>query len=203
MKSLFSNFNYRLSPSIPKLLKKILSVEGQITHSEYLLLFNFASQLSSGCILEIGSYRGRSTLVLALGSLMNHGVLVYAIELHQTSEGVLRGGFDPKDRVEFLRNILLVGLGEIMHLVNVSSEMVSKGWNKDIELLWLAGDHRYEAVKIDFDCWEPYAISGALIAFHDSRDPNLGASRVITDAISSGRFKRTYQADLTTVLEKI
>ena len=203
LKCLFSHPERTTSPSVPKHLKKILSVEGQISPSECLLLFHLASKVSSGCIVEIGSYRGRSTVALALGSLASSGAPVYAIEPHEPFQGVLGGNFGPKDRNEFFKNILRTGVSEIVRLVNLSSEVVSKGWNKEIALLWIDGDHRYEAVKRDFDCWEPFVFQGGLIVFHDSINLTLGPSKVISAAISSKRCKTIRQVDTTTVLEKI
>lgn len=203
LKSLFLRFKFKVSPSMPKHLKKILSVEGQISPSECLLLFDLASQVSSGCIVEIGSYRGKSTVALALGSLANSRVPIYAIEPHEPFEGVLGGDFGPKDRIKFFENILRTGVGEIVHLVNLSSEVVSKGWNKEISLLWIDGDHRYKAVKRDFVCWETFVVKGGLIAFHDSTNPNLGPSKVIAEALSNGGFKQIRQVGETIVLRKL
>jgi hypothetical protein len=203
LKSLFLRFKFKVSPSIPKHLKKILSVEGQISPSECLLLFDLASQVSLGCIVEIGSYRGRSTVALALGSLAKSRVPIYAIEPHESFKGVLGGDFGPKDRIEFFKNILRTGVGEIVHLVNLSSEVVSKGWDKEISLLWIDGNHRYEAVKRDFLCWEPFVVKGGLIAFHDSTNLNLGPSKVITESLYTGGFKQIQQVQLTTILRKL
>lgn len=203
LKSLLLRLKFRVSPSVPKHLKNVLSVEGQISPSECLLLFDLASQVSLGCIVEIGSYRGRSTVALASGSLANNRVPIYAIEPHEPFKGITGADFGPKDRVEFFRNILRTRVGEIVHLVNLRSEVVSKCWNKQISLLWIDGDHRYPAVKRDFDCWEPFVVKNGLIAFHDSTNPNLGPSRVIADVISSRRFKWIRQVNTTTVLKKL
>jgi len=184
-------------------MKKIFSVEGQISYSECSLLFNLASRISSGCIVEIGSYRGRSTVALASGSMTGSRVAVYAIEPHESFTGALGGVFGPQDRKEFFKNVLRTGVGEIVRLVNLPSKVVSKGWDKEIALLWIDGDHKYEAVRRDFDCWEPFVVKGGIIAFHDSKDPELGPSKVIDEAISSRKFKQICQIDETTVLEKL
>lgn len=195
---LFNNFFVT-----PKHLRKIMSAEGHISSFECLLLFELASRVSSGCIVEIGSYRGRSTIALALASLRNSKVPIYAIDPHEAFKGVLGGDFGPNDRIQFFKNILRTGVGQIVHLVNLSSEAVSKGWDKEIALLWIDGDHRYESVKRDFDCYEPFVQKGGLIVFHDSIDPDLGPSKVISIALSSGGFKLIRQVGLTTVLEKV
>ena len=194
---------YELSPSTPKHLRKILSVEGKITPSECSLLFELASQVSSGCIIDIGSYRGRSTVALALGSLANGGVPVYAIDPHEPFKGICGGDFGPKDRIAFFKNVLRTDVGEVVRLVNLSSEVISKGWSREVALLWIDGDHRYEAARRDFECWEPFVVKGGLIGFHDSINPGLGPGKVIAEAMPSGKFDKIMQVDLTTVLRKL
>lgn len=202
LKSLYLRFKFKM-PWVPKHVNKIFSVEGQISLDEGLLLYDLASRVYSGCIVEIGSYRGKSTVALALGSMAGNSVPVYAIDPHDSFKGILEGEFGPKDRIEFFKNILRTGVGGIVHLVNLKSEAASKGWNKEISLLWIDGDHRYPEVKKDFTCWNPFVVKGGSIVFHDSTDPSLGPSRVISEIISSGKFKVIRQVISTTILKKI
>ena len=37
----------------------------------------------------------------------------------------------------------------------MTSEEASRGWNHPVRVLWIDGDHRYEAAKLDFTLWEP------------------------------------------------
>ena len=46
--------------------------------------------------------------------------------------------------------------------------------NEPIEFLFIDGDHEYNAVKLDFDLWEPKVMNGGIIAFHDSNAPGPG-----------------------------
>jgi len=52
----------------PGLVDKILWIEGATSREEVVHLHNFASRIADGCIVEIGSFRGRSTAALAIGS---------------------------------------------------------------------------------------------------------------------------------------
>ncbi|MGP8068317.1 MAG: class I SAM-dependent methyltransferase [Candidatus Bathyarchaeia archaeon] len=183
-------------------LQAVYSVEGWLSAPECSLLYDLASQVSSGCIVEVGSYRGRSTVALAKGSLANGGVPVYAIDPHDQFIGAMGWVFTPKDRIAFLENILRTQVAEIVHIVNLSSEVVVKGWREEVKLLWIDGDHRYEAVKRDLNCWTPFVSKECPVAFHDSTYPGLGPSKVIAESMSSGRFTLIRQVDLTTVLEK-
>lgn len=183
-------------------LRKALSIKSQVHPDEVQLLFRLAKEVSRGCILEVGSYRGRSTVALALGSQHGSNVPVYAVEPHEEFTGVFGGRFGPGDRCEFFKNMIRTKCARTVRLINVSSEVVSKGWDKPIGLLWIDGDHRYEAVKRDFECWEPYVLPQGLVAFHDSLDENIGPAKVIKEALSSGKYQKLYQICVTTVLQK-
>ena len=142
-------------------------------------------------------------MALALGSLANGGVPVYAIDPHEPFKGICGGDFGPKDRIAFFKNVLRTDVGEVVRLVNLSSEVISKGWSREVALLWIDGDHRYEAARRDFECWEPFVVKGGLIGFHDSINPGLGPGKVIAEAMPSGKFDKVMQVDLTTVLRKL
>lgn len=188
--------------SLSRRAKKALSVEGQISALQCEALFELAARVSSGCIVEIGSFRGRSAVALGLGSLANGRVPVYAIDPHESFTGALGATFGPQDRTAFFKNVLRTGVTEVVRLINLPAEAVSKGWEQPIALLWIDGDHRYEAVKNDFGCWEPFVVAGGMIAFDDSINRSIGPWRVIEEAVSSNRFRVVQRVGPMTVLEK-
>lgn len=190
-----------LKPS-PALIQKMVSVKGGVMLEEQLLLFGLASEVSEGCIVEIGSWRGCSTVALALGAQHGRNVSVYAVEPHENFIGVLGGQFGAQDRTMFFQNMLQAGCTKTVRLINLPSEVVAKGWEKPIGLLWIDGDHSHEAVKRDVECWEPFVLTQGIVAFHDSLDQRLGPAKVIEEVLSTGRFQRLDQVGLTTVLKK-
>jgi hypothetical protein len=199
-RAISSQENKALKESV---VRKVRFVEGFLSLDEAQLMSELASQVSEGCIVEVGSYRGRSTVALALGSQHGSNIPVYAIEPHEQFEGVLGGSFGPRDRVEFFFNMLRTDCAETVRVIGVSSEVVTKGWDKPIGLLWIDGDHRYEAVKRDFTCWEPFILKQGLVAFHDSIDEDLGPAKVIEEALASGGYQKLQQVKRTTVLRKV
>jgi len=204
LKKTVRNYLRKIDFRLPRHLRVVMSVKGGIDISEAELLHELARKVSlPNCIVEIGSYRGRSTIALALGAMAGEMAPVYAIDPHEEFMGVLGGKFGPQDRKVFFANMLKAKVAEIVRLINLPSEMVVPGWNKPVGLLWIDGDHRYEAVKVDFWGWEPFIVPGGLIALHDSLEPDLGPSRVIQEALASGRFRKVNQVKLTTVLEKL
>jgi len=163
--------------------------EGMVSFDEAVLLYCLAKDVNTGCVVEVGSYRGRSTVFLGRGSLAGSLVPVYAVDPHRPFVGVLGGVFGPKDRTAFYRAMLKHECSEIVSLVNLSSDQFCSSWNMPISLLWIDGDHSYEGVKRDFICWAPHLAKDALIAFDDAADPNLGPRQLINELLASSNFK--------------
>ena len=97
---------------------------------------------------------------------------------------MLGGTFGPEDRRAFFENLLAAGVVEQVRLVNLSSEIVAPGWKLPVGLLWIDGDHRYDAVRRDFECWEPHL--RGLVAFHDTIQPTLGSAQFVDELLADG-----------------
>ena len=180
-----------------------LDVEGMLGNEETLALTELAATVSAGRIVEIGSYRGRSTVALALGVKAAGEAEVVSIDPHFTFTGVYGGQFGPADRVAFFENLLRCGVADRVRVIELPSQEASRAWSSPIELLWIDGDHADEAVRRDFDEWEPHVVTGGMIALHDSADPELGPGRVVAAAVRSGRFEYVGRVEATTVLRKV
>jgi MMP 1-O-methyltransferase len=184
-------------------LELILSVPGSTDSEEVSLLYELASQVTRGCIVEVGSAKGRSTVALALGAKSGGGAAVYAIEPHEHFEGVLGGVFTPRNRAAFFESLLRSDTVEIVRLVNVSSEVVAPGWQAEVGLVFIDGDHRFEGAMRDFECWTTHLVEGGLMVLHDSIDPSLGPFRVIELALASGEYDRVRASSRATILRRI
>jgi predicted O-methyltransferase YrrM len=172
----------------PAQVRRALSIEGMISDTEAIALMELASEVPSGsCIVEVGSYRGRSASALALGA---NGAPVYAIEPHESFEGIYGGQFGPADRRAFFENLLKVGVVEKVRLVNLSSEVACQGWTHPIGLLWIDGDHTVEGVRRDFESWAPFLQPGGVVAFHDANDPDGGPAKLIEELCAGGSYER-------------
>ncbi len=152
------------------------------------MLYCLARYVHTGCIVEVGSYRGRSTVFLGRGSLDGSKAPVYAVEPHTDFVGILGGVFGPQDRRAFFQAMLNCGCSEIVSLVNLSSEDFTSNWRKPVALLWIDGDHRYEGVKRDFECWKQHLNADAVIAFDDADNPDLGPRRLIEELTTHEGF---------------
>jgi hypothetical protein len=176
-------------PGTPRHLRPVMITRGLISRAEAQLLYGLARDVTAGVIVEVGSYRGRSTTALALGSRAGSGVPVYAVEPHdsfQDHEGSPR--FGPSDRAAFYRTMLRTRGFRLVHLVNLSSEEVAPGWTRPVGLLWIDGDHSAAAVRRDLAAWRPHLLPGAPVVFDDAVEPSSGPGQVIAEEIAAGRL---------------
>lgn len=187
------------TPSFRDLVPNFTSVQGWLDLPEAEELFRAAARARSGCIVEVGSYHGRSTLALCAGSSVGAQLPVYAIEPHEEAVGVLGGKFGPQDRAAFFRNFSRTPLVRHVRLINSTSSVVAKGWGKPVSLLFIDGDHHYKAVHADFASWEPHLARGATVVFDDPDLP--GPEMEIKALVAAGALNFVRRVGNLAVLE--
>ena len=185
---------------LPAHLRAVDRIEGMISLREADLLYRLAGRANGcGCIVEIGSYRGRSTVALAEGATSS---AIFAIEPHEVFEGVLGGSFGARDRAHFYRAMLRSGAYERVRLVNLPGRVVAPGWSEPVALLWIDGDHSYEGVRGDWEAFKPHLAAGALVAFDDSIDERIGPHRLIAELVESRELTIVERVDKVTALRR-
>lgn len=182
-------------------------LRGGITPKEAVLLRRLASECQDGCIVEVGSFRGKSAVALAWGV---RDVLpasarpqIYCIEPHRPFTGFYGGDFGPADRGAFYATMVATEAFQEVALVNLSSEEVTPSWTRKIGLLFIDGDHRYDGVKRDFDCWDAHLSQGGILAFDDATDRECGPYRLIEEILATGRYDLADKAGKIVVLRKL
>ena len=180
--------------SIAELRKRLDELPGWLTAEEGETLYRLARACTGrGVIVEIGSWRGKSTTCLGLGSKAGNRVPVFAVDPH--SEHTFS---------DFSRNMEEAGLTDLVTPVPGRSQELAEGFDQPIELLFIDGAHQYELVNEDFDRWVPKVVEGGVVAMHDTTwFP--GPKRVADERIfKSDRFKDArYVFSSTTVATKV
>lgn len=164
------------------------ATEGWLSLGEARALRSLARAVPAGrAIVEVGSYRGRSTVALGLGARRGGGATVYAVDPHAPFVGARGGRFGPEDRAAFYANVVRANVGDRIALVGLTSATVARAWTRaDVGLLFLDGDHRYESVRADFEAWAPHLSEGAIVAFDDCDYADV--ARLIGELESVGRI---------------
>lgn len=151
---------------------KAMNIEGWLTTKEGSLLYKFAKLCTSNLkIVEIGSWKGRSTVYLGSGARDGNNAIVYAIDHHRGSSEHRKmfGQVDTRD--EFFDNIKNVNVDKnVVPCVGSSTEFVDQ-FDKNIALLFIDGSHEYELVRQDFEMYYPNVVEGGVIALHDRQFP--------------------------------
>ena len=196
----YLGLRYRLHYS--PILAQILAVDGLLTPQEVTFLYRQAKETGSGCIVEIGSYHGRSTIALALGAQEGTKVPVYAVDPYVSFVGPLGGTFGPEDKVGLVQNLIFTRAVPHVWLIQLPSVQAARGWQEPITFLWIDGDHTYEGVRADFDSWNPFVAQEGIVAFHDSLDPRFGVHKLIKEIIDKKKYINIGVIEKITLLRK-
>ncbi|MBI3825278.1 MAG: class I SAM-dependent methyltransferase [Candidatus Rokubacteria bacterium] len=157
-----------------------------------------------GVIVEIGSWKGRSTIWLALGSRAGAGGRVYAIDPHTGSWEHQAPGTVVATFEDFRRNIARAGVGDLVVPLVMPSVEAAGGFAEPVELIFIDGAHGYEDVKQDFLAWFPKVVEGGIMAFHDTTVGWEGPRRVVEEMLfRSPRFRRVGLVGSITYAEKV
>jgi hypothetical protein len=145
-----------------------------------------------GVIVEIGSFKGKSTVML--GKLAQRYGLgpVVAIDPHNFNNAELeehRSTPGATSWDEFLQNLEGAGVSSCIEVHREFSTNVARNWNRPVRLLWIDGDHSYPGAKNDFDSFMRWVVPGGFVALHDALHEFSGPIRVfVEDILQSNRF---------------
>jgi predicted O-methyltransferase YrrM len=170
-------------------------IEGWLTDSETLLLYHLARTLSSeGHIVEIGSWKGKSTIALALGLIHSaKSGVVWAVDPHQ---GIIQTNKQKQESTykAFIKNVQKAQVEQKVRPIIDTSAGAAKRWKKSIRLLFIDGLHDYEHVQADIAYWSSWVVNNGVIAFHDA----FCAEKDVWDAIRNYMFHRSDIIDIGT-----
>jgi predicted O-methyltransferase YrrM len=193
-----------LTAQTARLLALAERVTGFMPADEGRVLYDTAlAHLRGGVGVEIGTYCGKSTVMLGAAAQQTGGVL-FTIDHHHGSEehqpgweyhdttmvDEVTGLFDT---LPTLRHTLdAAGLDDNVVAVVGKSSIVARSWRTPLQLLFIDGGHTDVAAQQDFDGWARWVTVGGALVIHDVfPDPNDGGQapyRVYRRALDSGAF---------------
>jgi predicted O-methyltransferase YrrM len=150
----------------------VAGVEGWMTRGQGEALYAAAERCPpGGRIVEIGSFQGRSTIVLA--SAAPEGATVYAIDPHAGND---RGpqeldGYQSAavaDHAAFNANLAAAGVGDRVTHLRMFSDAALAELTGAIDVLYVDGAHRYAPALADIRDWGARVADGGTLLIHDS-----------------------------------
>jgi MMP 1-O-methyltransferase len=171
-----------------------------------------------GVGVEIGTYCGKSTMLLGAAAEAGHSVL-YTIDHHHGSEehqpgweyhdtsmvDEATGLFDTLPA--FRHTLDEAGLDDHVVAVVGKSPVVAWGWRTPLQLLFIDGGHTEAAAQQDFDGWAKWVTVGGGLLIHDvfpdPRDGGQAPYHIYCRAIESGEFTEVSVTGSLRVLERV
>jgi predicted O-methyltransferase YrrM len=169
-------------------------------------------------LLEIGSYCGRSTLLLA-DAARAAGVTALTVDHHRGSEEQ-QPGWEYHDaslvdaetgRMDtlpvFRRTLYAAGLEEHVVALVGRSPQIAALWRGPLGLVFVDGGHTDEHATGDYEGWAPHLAVGGLLVIHDVfPDPADGGRapyRIHCRALESGAFAEVSATGSLRVLRRV
>ncbi len=141
-------------------------------------------------ILEIGSFKGKSTVGLA-SIAQRYGLgPVVAVDPHSAPAVTDFGhGSGQSSWDDFQASLRTAGVERTVEAHRAYSRDLARGWSRPIRFLWIDGDHTYRGAKEDIDLFRPHLVPGAIVALHDVLHTFEGPVRVFAeDLLDSDEF---------------
>ena len=190
------------APGFDEVFAGVADVQGWMTPDQARLLWDAARALRAGDqVVEIGSYQGRSTVVLA--SAVPEGAVVVAIDPHA---GTDRGPQEisgketeaEQDSRVFQENLERAGVRDrVTYLRHWSQEALTEV-DGPIDLLYIDGAHRYAPAKEDIDAWGERVAPGGTLLIHDSFSSIGVTGAILTSLTFSGNWRYVGRAQSMT-----
>jgi predicted O-methyltransferase YrrM len=168
--------------------------------------------------VEIGTYCGKSTLLLGAAAQQRNSAL-YTIDHHHGSEehqpgweyhdaslvDEITGKFDTLPT--FRRALDSAGLDDYVVAVVGKSTVVARTWRTPLQLVFIDGGHTEAAAQADFDGWARWVNSRGGLIIHDvfpnPEDGGRAPFHIYCRAIDSGQFQEVSATGSLRVLERV
>jgi len=166
-------------------------------------LYRLAARVPADeAIVELGTFRGASAVWMAAGAAAGLGARVWTIDPHdlpghRTTTGRGPGTIayeDPEIRRDAIRQVRESGYGDRITMIRGFSVEEAERWRGPrVGLLFIDGDHRERAARLDFRSWQPHLSQFAAVCFDDHADTHPGVQAAVTALVNRKVLLPPYQ----------
>lgn len=179
--------------TLDETLAQVRDVQGWMSPDQAERLYRAAAATRAGDqIVEIGSFQGRSTIVLA--SAAHEGVPVVAIDPHagndrgpQEIQGYAAAAATDHDA--FNSNLAAAGVTERVRHVRAFSDDAHSQVDGEVAVLYIDGAHRYAPALADIRDWGGRVTPGGTMLIHDSFSSVGVTFAIVRELMFGGRFR--------------
>jgi predicted O-methyltransferase YrrM len=149
-------------------------VQGFLTPGDVAFLFNLASEVpKGGGYLEVGSWMGLSSIIVANGLLANLNLhaLIYCVDTWEGSAEHQELAVVKQDALfaTFQRNVAEAQMDCFIHPVRGHSPDVARQWQgPKLDVIFIDGDHSAEGCYQDLQSWLPHLATNGRMLGHDA-----------------------------------
>ena len=195
-------------PDLATVAARVADVQGWMSPGQAAALYDAALNCpDDGTIVEIGSFQGRSTIVLA--SAAAPGADVIAIDPHagndrgpQEYEGFAEAAAD--DHTAFLSNLDRAGVRDRVRHLRMFSDAALDEVAGPVDVLYIDGAHRFAPARADIRDWGARVGDGGTMLIHDSFSSVGVTLAILRELLLGSRFRYVgrsrsmaiYRADL-------
>jgi predicted O-methyltransferase YrrM len=162
-------------------------VDGMLGDDEAKTLHDLAQSLPNRHVnvVEIGSWVGKSAIIISTALRSKEATQFFCVDPFDASSDeraqprleMRASGFSQPLWETFNANIRRFGNAKIIIPKRGLSQEIVNDWHDEVDMLFIDGNHEFEAVKRDFSDWSPFIKEGGIILFHDtyfeSPNPNI------------------------------
>jgi predicted O-methyltransferase YrrM len=146
------------------MLARAFAIDGLSKTSELETLYRLAGEMPpGGRVVEVGSWKGRSTVAIRLG--LPASAQLWAVDTWRGDPDITALGLDPAAaHADFVRNTDDLNIEAI---VADSVSAARRFEDGSLDWVFIDADHSYRAVLADIRAWAPKLKESALLSGHD------------------------------------
>lgn len=174
-------------------LAKIANVEGWLTTEQARCLYRQAASLKNdSLVVEIGSFRGRSLIVLGFGSPTTARLV--SIDPHLGSdrgpqEIAANQTIGDQDHRVFWANLEEAGLADRVNHIRKKSSDATNDIDGEIDLLYIDGAHRFKLARQDINDWGNRVTNEGVMMIHDAFSSIGVTTALVTSTFVSSKWR--------------